>query len=621
MRRRRLSAFVLTLTMIGAPAVARPGAAWAAAGDSVTVAAGQTWIVARTTRLRSLTIEPGGTVLAPDGQSLTMTVDGVETGQRLTATGGTDTRLVAGAYHGRIVLTVAAAHLVPWQALIFPFRQALYVEDGGVDAVRAAVTGGKFGASAADGIGIASTGEAFDGVYVADGSYTVTRSRIALRGNGRSDFVGYGAAVVGTGSGTRLVLDGVDIDNQGSVRTGVVADDGSNVIVKNSRIRTRDGVLPADYQSTVDLTYMQQAPWMLGLVGNVRATNLLGTDTKASYLNSSIYSEGWGVLSTDTGQDTHLTAVDSTIGTGSEGYGSYAIGNATEEFLGSSFDVGTYAAINRGGSIHYGDSTPAAVAALDTSLGLGLSARELAALPVRHTTIDSARWGVMWHGAGTVAIDGGTRLDTARATFLDKGQQVGIAVDGSHGARLTPRDGVLLQMMEDDDPGPQMVDGKLLNTGVYHEPTGAPAKTPGFDVTAAHPTDATATFSHIALRGDFYNGLRQARNLVLTLDDSRLAGVVSATTTRHAIDTITSADYEQLGQVTDTAGPVLNNGVLVDLRGGSTWTVTGLSYLSRLSIGAGAAVVGKHLTMTVDGTPTRPLAGRTYTGAIVLTAS
>jgi len=43
-----------------------------------------------------------------------------------------------------------------------------------------------------------------------------------------------------------------------------------------------------------------------------------------------------------------LTAVNSTLSiTGEDGYGSYAIGNATEKFLGTTFNVATYATINR----------------------------------------------------------------------------------------------------------------------------------------------------------------------------------------------------------------------------------------------------------------------------------
>lgn len=628
MLKRRLAATVVALALTTAPTLAATGPAWAGpalagTGQDVVVRSGQTWVVPATTRLRSLTVESGASVVAPAGHSLSLTVGGVETGQKLVSTGGAVTQLVAGTYRGDVVLTVAAENPIAWQTLTFPFRQALYVGASGVDdtkSVRSAVTGGTVTSTGADGVSIASTGEAFDGVYAA-GSYDVSRSTIRLNGDGRSDFVGYGSAIVGTGTSTRLVLDHVKIDNKGAVRTGVVADGGSNVIVKDSSIATHNAPLPADYQGTVDLTYMEAVPWMLGINpdDDVRATNLLGVGTKATYLHSSIYSQGWGVLSTDSGQNGHLTAVGSTIGTGAEGYGSYAIGNATEEFLGDTFHVGTYASINRGGAIHYGDSTRAAVSALNGSLGLGLSARDLNALPVRNTVIDSDRWGVMWHGAGTVAVDGGTRINTQRATFLDKGQQVGITVDGSHGARLTSRQGIILQTMENDDPGPVMVDGNLVNEGVYTEPATAATRDATFDVTAAHGTDAVASFSHIALTGDIWNGMRGDLNNVLTFDGSTITGVISASTTKHHVSTITSANYQQLGVVTNTAAPVLNNGVIVSLTGGSVWTVTGTSYLSKLTVAAGSAVRGSHLSATVDGVATTIQPGHTYAGNIVLT--
>ncbi|MFD0516907.1 autotransporter outer membrane beta-barrel domain-containing protein [Paractinoplanes durhamensis] len=410
------------------------------------------------------------------------------------------------------------------------------------------------------------------------------------------------------------------------MRTGVVADGGSTVVVKNSRIHTADGVLPADYVSTVDTSLMEDVPWMLGLSGNARATNLLGNGTRAAYVNSAISSQGWGVLSTDNGQNTQLASINSSVRiTGKDGYGSYAIGNATERFLGSDLDVATYAAINRGGSLYYGDSSTAAVSSVNSSLALGLSASELAGLAPRRTTIDSGKWGIMWHGAGTVDVSGGTVINTKRATFLDKGQQVGITVDGSQGAKLNPADGVLLQMIEDDDPGPQMVDGKLVNSGVYTEPTGVPAKAATFDVAAAHGTDAVATFTDIALKGDFYNAIRgsagNGKNLVLNLDGGSLAGAVTSATSRHRVTTITSANYQELGVVTNTPGAAVNNGVIVSLTGGADWTVTGTSYLTKLTLGAGSAITaprGKHLVVTVDGVPAVPTAGGTYTGAVVL---
>ena len=56
-----------------------------AAPGAITVGAGQTYTVAATTRVSAVTIAPGGVLTAPDGYSLTMTVNGTETGQKLAA--------------------------------------------------------------------------------------------------------------------------------------------------------------------------------------------------------------------------------------------------------------------------------------------------------------------------------------------------------------------------------------------------------------------------------------------------------------------------------------------------------------------------------------------------------
>jgi hypothetical protein len=138
-----------------------------------------------------------------------MTVNGGETGQALTETGGTETTILPGAYRGDIVLTVAEANPVSWQSFTYPFRQGLYVDNTGVvsaKSVLASVVGGQVSNSYAKNIKITSTGEAFNGVYVTDGDYTLENPRFVFTGNGRSDFVGYGAAIVGTGTNTRLVV-------------------------------------------------------------------------------------------------------------------------------------------------------------------------------------------------------------------------------------------------------------------------------------------------------------------------------------------------------------------------------------------------------------------------------
>ncbi|MFE2516632.1 hypothetical protein [Streptomyces mirabilis] len=617
-----------TLLASAAPALAAGPAPKATRAGKISVGAGETYQLSATTAVSELSIAVGGKITAPDGYSVTLTVDGVETGQLLTETGGTETLISAGTYQGDIVLTVAQANAVTYQTVTFPFRQALYVGPDGVDrakSVLSGVVGGTLTDTLARNVAITSTGECFDGVYVKNGTYTLKSPAISLTGNGRCDFAGYGAAVVGTGSATTLVVDGARITNKGVVRTTVVADDAANVIVKNSRLRARNGTLPADYEATVETPYMESVPWMLGLDGNVRATNLIGAGTKATYINSTVQSETWGALSVEGGSGLQLTAINSSVGnTGTYGYGTYAIGDATVRVLGSQFDVGSYATICAGpaASIHYGDSTREAVAELNSSLGLGLTKAELADLPARITVVNSGHFGFMFFGTGTLRLDGGTVITSAQTTFLNKGQQTSITVDGSDGAQLNPGNGIILQMIESDDPGPVNVDGKMMNVGVYTEPTGDPAKDTSFDPTSVHTADGAATFTSIALAGGFYNGMRAGKNMVLTFEDSTVQGVISATEAKHRVDTIDSSNFYELGQVTNTVKPAVNNGVIVQLNSGSTWTVTGTSYLTRLTLAADAvvgAVSGKSVTMTVDGTQTAIEAGGAYSGAIVLT--
>ncbi|WP_156157594.1 hypothetical protein [Demequina pelophila] len=634
----RLRAAAAAAALAGTLALGATLPAGAAAPDrsaipqSLSVPSGQTFEIAETTRLRSLSIGDGAALVAPEGYTVTLTVNGVETGQQIAATGAFETVLTPGTYRGDIVLTVARETPVTFDNNAYDFRQALYVGADGVDeaaSVLAALQGKDVADAAASNVHIRSTGEAFNGVVVEDSDYTLRNLTISLDGNGRSDFAGMGAAVYGAGD-TTLVVDGATITTEGAVRPAIVAADGANVIVKNSRITTSDGELPSDYVSSVNLSYMQDAPWMLGISGNNRSTNVLGENTQATYVGSSITSENWGALSVDTGSDMKLSAINSTVrNTGDDGYGSYVIGNATETFLGTEFDVATYATIITGGSVAFGDSTPEAVAALNADLSLGLSAKELAALDERSSTITSDRFGFMWHNSGAVDIAGGTSVTTGESTFLVKGQATDITVDGSQGATLNAGNGVLLQMIENDDPGP--VPPLLTNTGVYVEPTGAVVKDATHDPSVADPDDTLATFTDMELEGDFFNGMRgdvvpscppwitvclpAQKDLVLTLDGSTLVGVVSASEASHVQPTITAADYRLLGVVTNVASPVVNNGVIVSLVDGSRWTVTGTSYLSSLTVDGDSTVDG---TVYVDGVETVPVAGVTYTGDVMV---
>ncbi|MBP2651729.1 MAG: hypothetical protein H6Q74_2554 [Firmicutes bacterium] len=603
--------------------------------NSLTVPADTTVTISETTTLSELIINSGGNLVAPSGYSLTLTVDGVETGQELETTNGTDTVFVSGEYSGDIVLTVTETNPHTFYELTFPFRQALYLDADGIEedlSVLSAINGT---ASSLQDLTIISTGMDFNGIYVAGGSYTLNNINIDLDGDGRCDFVGYGAAVMGTGSDTTLVLDNANIVTHGVVRTGVIAGDGSNLIVKNSTISTKQGTLPSDYVQTVYPAYMRSVPWMLGIDGteNLRSTNVLGTNTKATYINSTITSDGWGVLSTDSGSNQTLTAINSKISTsGNEGYGTYADGKPYEYLYGCKFNVGSYAVINNTGYIYFDDSSADNVAALNTSLSLGLTDEELAAITQKSTIINSDRFGVMWHSSsGTVNVAGGTAINTAETAFLAKtSNAITITIDGSDGAQINPQNGIILQVMDDDDPG---IASDKSNTATYTDPyygtTDTPTADTSFDLTST--TDAAAlNLNNITLTGNCYNSIgwtsssTSTQNMVVTLTNASLTGMISSTEAHHRVATISASEYQEIGEVTNTPRAAINNGTIVVLNSGSEWTVTSTSYLTSLTIDSDSTITvpnGNSVSMTVDGTVTSIVPGTTYTGAIILTVN
>ncbi|MFF5184528.1 hypothetical protein ACFY30_12175 [Streptomyces sp. NPDC000345] len=94
------------------------------------------------------------------------------------------------------------------------------------------------------------------------------------------------------------------------------------------------------------------------------------------------------------------------------------------------------------------------------------------------------------------------------------------------------------------------------------------------------------------------------------------------TAAKHRVPSIDASTFHELGIVTNTAQPAVNNGVVVTLDSGSIWTVTGTSYLTSLTLADDAAVKaprGGTVTLTVDGTVTALTPGSTCTGALTLT--
>ena len=528
-------------------------------------------VISETTTRAGLTIADDEVLVAPDGYSLTMTVDGVETPMESGKT-----------YTGDIVLTVTEEIPVTYSSdtgTVY-WRAAVYVEDGLYDkdrSVEAAVTGGTVTNASADfasgseaAPNIKSTGENFNGIVVeGDSTYTINSPVIRFTGNGGNDFSGYGAAIVSKGT-SNVAVNNADIVNTGVVRTAVFVGGSSTMTVNDSYLEVNNGTLPEDYTFTVAMGKMMEVPWMLGLTGNCRATNLVGTAT-ASYNNTTIRAQAWGCLSTDDNSGVTLNATDCTIETVESGYGAYSIGSGTvDTFSGCTIDVADMAMIMANGTAS------------------GVFTRSAANI----TQVTSGRFGVMFHASnsGTLTVNEGSVFNTGEAVFMVKSAGPTIVVDDS---TLTSGNGIILQAMVNDDMG-------------------------GYGDTA------NVTFSNMqgakALIGDIINGMKGIVNV--TFKNATITGAITTSTTA-AVGPVSQATYYNISEVTNTY-ETTGYGMTVSLDGDSDWIVDTTSYLTRLTIASGATVTapaGKTLTMTVGGVATAIEDNKTYTGNIVLDVS
>ncbi len=579
-----LGAIALGATALGAIALAP--SAW----SQVSPATGSDRapaVVSDTVSYDSLTIAPGEVPIAPAGKTLTLTVDGVQTDP------------VPGTYKGKVVLSVADDIPVTFMSLpAHHFRTALYVHDGAPVAsksVAAAVLAGKADAKVAKDLRIESHGERFNGIVVdGHGGYTIDHPIIDLTGNGGNDFAGFGAAIMATGHAD-LTVERPIIRTHGAIRTAVFVGGSATVTLNDAEIEVSNGTLPPDYAFTVDVGKMMEVPWMLGLSGNARATNLV-EDATVHYNRSHIRVQGWGAMSTDVTKRTRMFVNDSLIEVIDSGYGAYSIGDSVDTFDHSvirAADIGAIMAAE--GSVTFTNGT----------------------------LVESGRYGVMMHsgtGGGTLTIDKGSLLRSRQTAIQVKGIGTNIVVDD---AKVVSGSGVILQAMENDDPFM-----KAMMSG--HLPAGMAAPPPGMGADGDHPRgslspaspDVIAVFRNISLAGDFYNGRTKPSAMRLSFENATVTGVISTSTTAPATgQEPTRETYREIGHVSNTVSPSKpGNDLSVTLDGRSHWTVTGRSYLSSLTLAPGArldTVAGHHLRLTVGG-KTKPLRTGSYRGSIML---
>jgi hypothetical protein len=619
---------------------------------------GSTWVVTENAKLSSLTIAEGADIKTP-GKSLTMIANGIETG------------IKPGTYKNvELVITdkLNASPVGISNRGVDNYRAGIYVDKTGLVkslSVSQAVSGGTVTSASASGININSTSDNFNGIMVNGGDYSIKDSTFSFLSNSDgsdvSDFDGYGA-VISAFNNARVTVDKVNIQTEGVARLAFFAHDYADMLVTDSSFKVKGGTLYDGYVNSSDTSKMVAPPWVLGITGSARATNLMGTCSTFTVVRTDANANNWGVLSTDGGSEMVMTVVDSTLtllgqkdpfstNYGS-GYGTYIL-EAKEYFYGVTFNVGTYAGIVTGGDATYASSKfekPLSIYPLkqvpngktvtdrrgqtkegydvvcsDTPVFTGITGLG------RNTVINSDAFGWMAHNNGNLTITDGTILNTDNAAFLMKAGDVNITV--SDGAKINSKDNIILQMIDNDDAlvGRSSI-GRGFNTE-FNEAKGYPGIDYDIKVTTDKRNIYTFNASNVELNGDLYNGTgffggQAGDKLEVTLGrGAALNGTISSTSIIHVDEKgnqnahFTMKEYYYLGHVANKVFYNGGNDISVTLKDGATWSVAGTGVITGLTIGEGCKInapKGHKVTMTVDGVK-KPIKAGTYNGKIVLT--
>lgn len=587
-----------------------------------------TWLVPETIRFRELTICERAVLVPPEGKFLTLTVNGI------------GKEIKDGAYKGDVVLSVTDAYdmepggLMRFNRIGRLMHSAVVVRDGRVEkdkCVPDIILGGEVADAKTEGVYIASEEECFNGIIVAgDGEYTVKDVKVDFEGFGDNDFLGVGCAVTAVDN-AKVAIDGCDFTFNGVTRCAVHVGGKSDVLVKDTKITN----LSPHSEWTGSFS------WQVGFNGTNRLAQL--TDgASVVYDNCDLKTNGWGILSIDGNDDPVSMLVKNSrlelSGPRAHGYGAFCIGENEITFDNCDVDVNGYPML---------------------LMGMEGDGRVL----LKNCRIKGRRFGAMVVSDDNSILNiEGTDFTTGKSTLCIKGSATTINLD-----RVSAKagNGTIVQLMDTDEGG--------MNSMEYFIPVGeVDEAVPGRDLATVSATeDVCMTISNSRLEGDFFNStssirafersarggmgkfhdtlighlsmpegavsveqmspvaarhngddLKGAKNLGLALVNTQIEGVISsaAQAYREGLKVIYEDNRLELSNVTQTAAPTVNNGVVLELDKASSWIVTGTSYITALRIAEGAivkAVDGKALTMLIDGKETA-IAPGAYSGSIVM---
>ncbi len=460
----------------------------------------------------------------------------------------------------------------------YAYDAALYVTAEGISQDQSSVdrvSAGTYDENSAENIVINDGESGHNGILVYNTDYAVTGAEITMLteadGTDTCDFSGKGTAIAAFGSDANVSVTDSTIHTSGVATMPIFADDGATITIKSSVLQSDGGTLSAGYLNTPSQTLMVAPPWILGIMGNSRCSNMMGTNTTTNVIDSETSAGAWAVLSTDAGNNMALNIYNSsltlnnadesaavalqasggqisetldnpyTVNYGS-GYGTYVIGNASETFAGAQVNVGTYATIFTGGSAVYTNLEAGKIYDLKNSSGETTATYE--ATEDKVTEIHSDTFAFMAHqDRNSITVESGTIVDSGYATFLVKTGSSNQVLTATVDDAVITNGGVLIQVMDNDDAtnGGMMSTDDPLNTNggsqnfkPYH------TEEAGFDTSSA-ASDSTVqqfTFTNGTYTGNIYNasgsdGLNGNALNVTFGSGSQYSGAIASTSAIH----------------------------------------------------------------------------------------
>ncbi len=598
-------------------------------------------LVTETIACDLLTIEEGAVLKAPKGKTLVLSV------------GGVGVKLEPGSYGKDAVLKVVNFTNVKTEGIFgnpngMNFRGVLCIEDGKIveDQSVLEMIKGSYDEKSAKGLSIVSTEDYLNGVIIRGKSeYTIDDAYIELEGEGGNDFSGLGSPIMVLDD-SKLTVNNSRLVTHGLTRT--VTHSAGNSVINYNNCELEATSAPSDFFFPV---------WCLGLKGTNRGTQIAGYG-QVYFNNCKITSNGWGALCIDGAERGIMEARNSTIsliGPRARGYAAFPERHSSIRLFDSKVRSNGYGflmdTMGDGGGGYYSN-----------------------------TDVEAGAFGVyiFKDRGGEFKADNGTVIKSERASFCISASNTFVNLDN---VSLKPENGILVQL-EDCDVGPMDakgirlpigevdtyiegrdlssadekkdtfinwknmdVEGDLFNSSTNLDFVFRPYDGPGPDFNmyvidpfsdrpaggpggpghggppeppALGDNDANPDMEFLHDESVFYG----PRNMSVKFENVKLKGSVSCASQayREGLEIITRDNLTELGNITQTPSPAINNGVILSLDKDCEWTLTGTCYLTALSIEKGAVIKaadGKSIKASCDGQAI-DLASGEYKGKIVI---